>query len=376
MTAGRSAPPSREVAALALVSLPEVGPAHVRSLLARWPDPVAAAEAVGAGRGHEALCDMARNMARPGARALGSTWAAALDLPGAAARLAAHPARVLVTGDEGFPVDPALPDAPAVLLVAGERPEALDRPRVAIVGTRAATPAGLADAGTLASALAEEGVTVVSGLAIGIDGAAHRGAVDAGGLTVGVVATGLDVVYPRRHGLLFGQVRRAGVLVSESAYGTPPARWRFPVRNRIIAGLADVVVVVEATATGGARITAEQGLAYGRPVLAQPGSRRNPAAAGCNALIADGAQPLLDPSDVVVALGMTPGSRRGWNPGTARPRPTGTAGRVLRALAGEPATLDQLASRTRLTAPEVAVAVSSLDRDGWVERSRGMVWPR
>ncbi len=130
-------------------------------------------------------------------------------------------------------------------------------PRVAIVGTRAATHHGLEDARELGGFLARAGVTVVSGLAIGIDGAAHEGALDAGGLVVGVVATGLDIEYPRRHRALYKRVREAGVVVTEHGYGVPPHPPRFPFRNRIIAALADFVVVVEATATGGARITRE-----------------------------------------------------------------------------------------------------------------------
>ena len=115
---------------------------------------------------------------------------------------------------------------------------------------------------------------MVSGLAIGIDAAAHDGALAAGGVPVGVLGTGLDVVYPRRHDALFERVRTQGLLVSELPYGAQPRRETFPVRNRIIAAIADVVVVVEATARGGARITAERAVEYGRPVLAMPGSRR------------------------------------------------------------------------------------------------------
>jgi DNA processing protein len=259
-----------------------------------------------------------------------------------------------------------------VLLAEGEVAEVWGRPRVAIVGTRAATPHGLADAYDLGAVLADAGVTVISGLAIGIDAAAHEGALAAGGPVVGVVATGLDVVYPRRHRVLFERVRRAGLLVSELGYGVQPRRELFPVRNRIIAALADVVVVVEATARGGARITAERAIDYGRPVLAMPGSRRNPSAAGTNELIRDGAEPLLEPSDVLVALGLTPGLRR---PGREPPS-TGAAGAVLRACGGDAATLDQLVSRTGLTVTDVAVAVRELERDGWLDRAEGLWWPR
>ena len=166
-----------------------------------------------------------------------------------------------------------------MLLAEGDRPDALDRPRVGVVGTRAATPHGLADARELGAVLARAGVTVVSGLAIGIDGAAHEGALDAGGTVVGVVATGLDVVYPIRHGLLHRRVREQGLLVSEYRYGTGPHPSRFPVRNRIIAGLSDVLVVVEATIDGGARITADQALGVRARAVRVPGVASQPVGA-------------------------------------------------------------------------------------------------
>jgi DNA processing protein len=176
--------------------------------------------------------------------------------------------------------------------------------------------------------------------------------------------------------VLHERVRQAGVLLTESGFGARANRFRFPIRNRIIAALADVVVVVEATKRGGARITADYGLEYGRPVLVVPGSRRNPAAEGCNALLADGAQPLLDPDDVLVALGLTPGSRRGWGAPPPRPSPRGDGGRVLDACGGEAASVDQLVSRTALTPEAVTIALRDLERQGWVEHERGWWWPR
>jgi DNA processing protein len=259
-----------------------------------------------------------------------------------------------------------------VLVAEGSRPDALDQPRVAIVGTRAATPHGLADAHELAGTLAAAGVTIVSGLALGIDGAAHAGAVAAGGCTVGVVATGLDVEYPRRHRRLYHDVRAHGLVLGETGYGVRPDPTRFPIRNRIIAALADVVVVVEATLTGGARITADHALTYQRPVFAVPGSRRNPAAAGTNALIADGAHPCTDWTDLLLALGLTPAARRA--PAT-RLAPDGDDTTVLRALGGEPATPEQIAARTHLDPARVAAALATLQRTGWVSLDRGVVWP-
>jgi DNA processing protein len=368
-------PIDREVAAATLACLPGITPARLRLLVEHWGGVVGALHAVRRGQGARVLPPGVNAALGSAARAeLGRVWAAAADPAPIAATLARRGTQVLLAGGPGYPIDAGVPGRPEVLLVEGNAPAVLDRPRVAVVGTRSATPHGLADARALGAALAESGVTVVSGLAIGIDGAVHEGALEAGGGVVGVVATGLDVVYPRRHVTLFDRVRRAGVIVSETGFGVPPEAARFPVRNRIIAALADVTVVVEATLRGGARITAEYALAYDRAVLAMPGSRRNSAAAGCNALLADGAHPMLEPSDVLIAIGLSPGSRRP-GPASARPEPGADGARVLRACGGEPATSDQLASRCRLSAEQVAVALAGLERGGWISRSRGFWWP-
>ncbi len=258
-------------------------PSRLRVLLDRGGGPVGALAGLQRGLAAVVLCEGASVRDRPARMALVRTWQEVATSDRVQRLLAARHPHVYVEGRAGYPIDD-LPDRPAVLLAEGEAPEALRRRRVAVVGTRAATPHGLADAHELGAVLARAGITVVSGLAIGIDAAAHEGALGAGGAVVGVVATGLDVVYPRRHGALFDRVRRAGLLVSELGYGVGPRREAFPVRNRIIAGLAEAVVVVEATLKGGARITAERAEEYGRTVMAMPGSRRNPAAAGTNAL--------------------------------------------------------------------------------------------
>ena len=361
-----------ELAAGVLACLPDMTPGRLRAAFARWGGPIGALAAIRKGDAAAVLCARARPEDVPARAALARAWRDAVVGDRIPEMLVRHGTRVFVDGRDGYPIGEDVPLRPAVLLAEGDGDSMFDRPRVAVVGTRAATPHGLADAREIGAVLARAGITVVSGLAIGIDGAAHQGALDAGGPVVGVVATGLDIVYPRRHRVLFDRVRASGVLVSELGYGVAPRPQLFPIRNRIIAGLADVVVVVEATVRGGARITAERAVEYDRPVLAMPGSRRNPSAAGTNALIADGAHPLLEPSDVLVALGLTAGSRR-----EARRAPsTGDAGAVFRACGGEAATLDQLASRSRLSAAQVAVATRELERQGWLERAQGMWWPR
>jgi DNA processing protein len=376
VTTTRPALGAAEVAAATLVCLPDMGPSRLRAVLERWPDPCVALAGVMAGRGADVLARDVPPFGAAARREMGQRWAQAAGALDLAPALERRGTRVLLDGDASYPIRDKISDRPAVLLSEGSAPDVLGRPRVAIVGTRSASVHGLADARELGSFLARCGITVVSGLAIGIDAAAHEGALDGGGGVVGVVATGLDVVYPRRHVVLFERVRRAGVLLSETAFGIGANRFRFPVRNRIIAALADVVIVVEATLRGGARITAEAALEYGRTVLTIPGSRRNPAADGCNALLADGAHPLLDPDDVLVALGLTPGGRRGWGAPPARGTPGRDGASVLQACSGEPATVDELASRTGLALEAVTLALAGLERQGWIEHRRGWWWPR
>jgi DNA processing protein len=263
-------------------------------------------------------------------------------------------------------------EPPAVLFAQGEL-RALEGPRVAIVGTRRCTGAGAAVARGLGRDLAAAGVVVVSGLALGIDGAAHRGVLDARGAAagaappVGVIGCGHDEPYPSRHRQLWAQVAAAGLLLGEAPLGTRPAPWRFPARNRIIAALADVVVVVESHAAGGSLLTVREAMDRDVPVMAVPGPVRSPAAAGTNQLLADGCHPARDADDVLVALGLVPGGRR-----TAvdpRPAPDAEGRAVLDALDWEPTTLEQLALRTSRPLPELALALVRLEADGWIAGS-------
>ena len=165
------------------------------------------------------------------------------------------------------------------------------------------------------------------------------------------------------------------MIISEQGFGVGPRRGLFPIRNRIIAALADVVIVMEATIKGGARITAQYALEYGRTVMAVPGSRRNAAAAGTNALIADGAHPLIEWSDVLLALGLSSAtSARALSPD--RPPPSKAGRALLLALGGEAATTDQLISRSGLTVSATALALRELERHHWVVRAQGAIWPQ
>lgn len=191
-------------------------------------------------------------------------------------------------------------DAPRWLFVRGTIREG---PSIAVVGTRTCTPYGIELAEVYGAVAARAGWNVVSGLAKGIDHAAHTGAVSVGGPCQAVLGSGIDVVYPRRHRALYEAiVSEGGAILSEFPPGTRPDAWRFPTRNRIIAGMVDVVLVVEAGATGGALITARIALDYGVPVFASPGDVDRPASIGTNALIRDGAFPVFDGGDLANVL--------------------------------------------------------------------------
>lgn len=262
------------------------------------------------------------------------------------------------------------PEPPAVLFHRGS-PEVLAGARVAIVGTRRCSRYGRDVAHELGRRLAESGVGVVSGLALGIDAAAHRGALDAASAPpVAVVGSGLDVVYPASNRGLWQEVASAGVVFSEAPPGSRPERWRFPARNRLIAALADVVVVVESHDHGGSMHTVAEAAARDRPVLAVPGPIRSPSSRGTNRLLSEGCAPVCSVDDVLVALGMTPGVSRLSS--DHRQLPDAAQQTVLDAIAWQPTSLDQLADRVEASLSELVETLDCLVELGWVER-RG-VW--
>ena len=259
-------------------------------------------------------------------------------------------------------------EAPVVLFHQGD-PEVRRGPRVAIVGTRRASTYGLELAESWGEALSTLGVAVVSGLALGIDAAAHRGALRGPTPPIAVVGSGLDHVYPRRNHALWSELSRRGLLLTEHPLGIPPVAAHFPARNRIIAGLADVVVVIESHAAGGSLLTADAADARHRTVLAVPGPVHSPASAGTNALVRDGAGIATDLDDVLAAVGLSGGMRRGRR--DLRPRPDATGALVLEAFGWSPARLDQLAARTGLALLVVADALERLTTAGWVVAGHG-----
>lgn len=282
-------------------------------------------------------------------------------------RLATKGIEVVTLVDDEYPnLLRSIPDPPPALYVDGTVPETVS---VALVGSRKASATGIETARALGTALSERGVSVVSGLALGVDAAAHEGAVAAGGSTVGVLGCGIDVVYPRTNRSLFGAVRRSGALVSEYYLGEAPLAWRFPARNRIIAGLAATVVVVEASEQSGALITARHGLDAGRDVWAVPGPPGVRECRGSNGLLADGAGVLWDIPEFVQAV--SPEGAETVQPGyldvssASLPEPEAA---VLSGVGLEPRGVDAVAKRSGVEMPEVLPALALLELKGFVSR--------
>jgi DNA processing protein len=260
------------------------------------------------------------------------------------------------------------PDAPAVLYVLG-RPDALSEPQIAMVGSRKPTSGGRATAREFAAWFARAGLAVTSGLALGIDTACHEGALQAGGLSIGVLGCGLDVRYPRENSGLYDRVRQSGALVSEFPPGTQPRPAFFPQRNRIIAGLSVGTLVVEAASRSGSLITARLAGGAGREVFAIPSSIHNEMARGCHELIRQGAKLVEKPEDVLVELKIPLASQLLATP-ASRPSDTGVLDRaykiLLDALAFEPASVDTLIERTGLNSESIASMLLVLELDGHV----------
>lgn len=360
--------------AAALASL-DAGPLRLRRFL-EFGDPVKAWDAIAAGTHpadpervyHHRACDRVVDRAT-----------AACERSGVA---------VLVRGTRGFPSDLADdPEAPAVLFARGDASICNGSPRVAVVGTRSATPYGLGVASEIGRGLAAAGAVVVSGLARGIDTAAHRGAIEAKGAPVfGVLGTSLDAPLPRVQAALCAEVAENGSAVSEIPPGSAGApAWWFIVRNRVIAALAHVVVVVESHARGGALHTVKAAIRRGVPVAAVPGSVRSPASSGTNALLVDGATPVRDVADVLALLELSiagqphivpPRVRRARAKARAdgRVSPGNLAARVLEVLESDPVALDTVMLRCGLSLGEVSLALEELSDCGLAADEGGWWW--
>ena len=335
--------------------------------------------------------------------ALAAQLQATLDWLGAAED--GIPRRVVTLGDAAYPASLlATEDPPCVLYVLGDlgekndglnqpsapnprAPAAIDSeatnwPRrvIAMVGSRNPTPQGAQNARQFARAFAGGGITVVSGLALGVDGAAHEGALEgapAGGIaTIAVIGTGIDRVYPRQHRELAHRIARQGLIVSEYPLGTPPLAGNFPKRNRLIAGLSQGTLVVEAALQSGSLITARLAVEQGKEVFAIPGSIHSPQSRGCHALIRQGAKLVETAQDVLeelrwpgaVALAAPPSAA----PAAPAPDPDG----LLAALGADPVSLDALQARTGLDTPTLQARLLELELDGLVGRLPGGLFQR
>jgi DNA processing protein len=384
--------------ALALTLLPGAGPVSLHGLLSER-DPEQAWGEVRAGRLRRPT--LRRGPSRD--RVEWDTAARRIDPAAAWHRVRAAGIEVTWVGREDYPValraDPA---PPAVLFWRGCL-DGLRDPCVALVGTRHATPEGRAVAFDLGRDLASAGVCVVSGLALGIDGAAHRGALLSArlGSTIGVAASGVDRIYPLRHRELWADVVRLGAVVSETPPGQPAQTWRFPARNRIIAGLVSMVVVVESHAAGGALITADAAIERGIEVRAVPGPVRSPASAGTNQLLYDGPGPVRDAADVLLALGSILPAARLRRPASAGPAVVGgpppragdghqradaspsaaavdapgDGGSVLQAMGWHPRSFNWIVGQSRSDVADVAAQLERLAAAGRVSEERGW-WQR
>jgi DNA processing protein len=367
-----------QVLAAALAALPNNTPLRLRALVEARPTLA------------EVWSDLVdgRAPAIPGVdTALRSAWtssARAVDLDALSERMTRLGVGVRVLGHDGYPERLASdPSPPAVLFErAGVDGNALDailqRPTVAIVGTRQCTAYGRDVAAHLGRELSVAGISIVSGLAIGIDGAAHEGALAAGAAPpLAVVGSGPDVVYPRRHRRLWDRVVEAGSVVGEAPLGAPPMPHRFPLRNRIIAGLSDLVIVVESHAAGGSMHTVQSAIDRGVPVMAVPGSVRSPSSAGTNRLLADGVAPVLDVDDVLVALSLESPGRfaAASSRSQSRAEVEGPDAAVLAAVDWSPTRTEVVLQRTGLDLGPAAAALTRLEMAGLV-RSSGGGWER
>jgi DNA processing protein len=347
-------PLSRELEAWLRLSLtPGLGNSGLRRLLAAFggPEQVLAANRAA----------LAAIVPPPVAAALGAADGCAAALAATADWLQDPANRLLTLADDDYPQALLqIPDPPPLLYAKG-RTELLNRRALAVVGSRSATAQGVETAQMFAKALSDAGLTIVSGLALGIDAAAHRGGLAGAASSIAVVGTGLDIVYPARNRALAHALARDGALVSELPLGTPAAAGNFPRRNRLISGLALGCLVVEAAPLSGSLITARLANEQGKDVFAVPGSIHSPLSKGCHQLIKQGAKLAESAQDILEELRLAP---------AAVPAADTAAGAaetaLLRALGYEPCTIDALAARCGLSGAEVAAQLTALELSGAV----------
>jgi DNA processing protein len=292
-----------------------------------------------------------------------------------ALRWADEPGHAIVTlADAAYPrLLLEIPDPPPLLYAVG-RIELLGRPSLAVVGSRNATAQGARDAEQFAKAFSAAGLTIVSGLALGIDAAAHRGGLAAEGSTIAVLGTGVDVIYPRQNAPLAGRIAESGLLLSEFPLGTGGAAHNFPRRNRLISGLAQGCLVVEAALGSGSLITARAAAEQGREVFALPGSIHSPLTKGCHALIKQGAKLVESAEDVLAEL--TAFRRTGFASTRAAVPPAGQPEALLTHMGFAPVDLDSLCARAGLPAEQVSAELLRLELAGRIAALPGGLYQR
>ena len=261
-----------------------------------------------------------------------------------------------------------IPDPPPLIYVKGRR-ELLNRDSFAVVGSRNATAQGVNNAEAFSAALSNAGLTIVSGLALGVDAAAHRGGLEGAGSTIAVVGTGLDIVYPARNRALAHDIAERGALISEFALGTPALAANFPRRNRLICGLSRGCLVVEAAVSSGSLITARLAAEQGREVFAIPGSIHSPLAKGCHALIKQGAKLVESAQDVLEELGLVASAAESATP-LAEPQG------LLTHVGHDPCDLEALKQRSSMDTAAIIAALTALELDGFIESLPGGRWQR
>ena len=293
-----------------------------------------------------------------------------VDLDQVWSRIESQGIKILTWQDEQYPSRlKEIDQPPPVLYIRGEYlPN--DLFAVAIVGTRRVTPYGRQVTEEISSFLAANGITVVSGLARGVDAVAHQTALKSGGRTIGILGSGVDKIYPPEHQKMAEQMMERGAIISDYAPGTPPDASNFPPRNRIISGLSLAVVVVEAGETSGALITAAFAAEQGREIFSVPGSILAPQSKGTNKLIQSGAQPLLSASDLMQALDIT---RIGEHKSARKILPADeTESRLLNVLGGEPLHVDEIRNQTDLPIEKVSATLALMELKGMVRQVGGM----
>lgn len=351
---------------LRLLQTPQLGRESVRRLLAAFGSPQAVLDASRAQLDAAAGARVADALAAPpeGLDALVDRTLAWLDEGGRR--------EIITLGDPLYPASLLETADPPLMLHLQGRVELLAADALAVVGSRNPTRQGIDNARDFARHLSQAGLTIVSGLALGIDGAAHEGALEGAGSTIAVVGTGLDRVYPKRHLVLAHRIADTGLIVSEYSLGAPPLGEHFPQRNRLIAGLTRATLVVEATLQSGSLITARLAAEAGREVYVIPGSIHAPQSRGCHALIKQGAKLVDGAEDILEDLRPSLAS-----PGAAPPRSEpAEPDPLLQALGYDPMTLDALAVRTGIAPSELNAKLLELELEGRVARLPGQRFQR